>query len=250
MPGGPLVAITASRIPVERVAGARWGVCATNDTYLSALRAAGLRPVLIAVGEPIEDPEALVAPFAGVVLPGGGDVDPACYGATPHPKVYGVDGARDALEFALLAGARAGRVPVLAICRGLQVANVEAGGDLIQHLPDRESPVVHGARAGDPAPSHGVTVEGGSRLAAAVGSNSVHAAVSLHHQAAGRLGRGLVVTGRSPDGVIEAVEAPADDPWWLLAVQWHPEVSAACDPVQAKLFAAFARQVTQFSALG
>lgn len=242
----PLVALTASPVAASRVRHARWGMLASNDTYVAALRAAGVRPVLVPVGDDLDDPAALVEPFAGVVLPGGGDIDPVRYGAARHPATYGVDPARDALEEALVVGARQLGRPVLAICRGIQVVNVVAGGDLIQHVPDVATGVVHGAPAGDPAPEHPVTLEPGSRLAAAVGATLVEHATSLHHQAVGRLGEGLVVTGRGPDRLVEAVESPIDEPWWLVAVQWHPEATAAGDPAQAALFSAFARECRNF----
>ncbi len=238
-----LVAITASRLPAERVKGSRWDVCATNDTYLSALRAVGLRPVLVAVGEDTGSGADLMAPFAGLVLPGGGDVDPSCYGSGAHPRVSGVDRDRDDLELALLAAARAAGAPVLAICRGLQVVNVAFGGDLVQHVPDLGGEVVHAGRSGEEPPAHGVDVEPGSRLATAVDGLHFEGAASLHHQAAGRVGPGLVVVGRSSDGLVEALEPPAEDPWWMLAVQWHPEVTAEVDATQRRLFAAFAGAV-------
>lgn len=243
MAAAAIVAITASRIAADRMTNARWPACATNETYIAALRSVGLRPVLLPVTEDGAEVAGLVESFGGVVLPGGGDVDPARYGAERHPKTYGIDAERDAFEAALIAGARRLRLPMLAICRGIQVWNVACGGDLVQHVPDLPDAAVHGARVSEPAPAHPVTVVPGSRLASAVGVSEIPSTTSLHHQAVGRVGAGLEVTARSPDGLVEAVEPPAADPWWAVGVQWHPEVTALDDPLQRRLFSAFAAAV-------
>ena len=182
-----------------------------------------------------DDPRAL-AGLQGLLLSGGTDLNPARYGATPHPRNETPDDARDDLETGLLTEALAADLPVLAICRGMQLFNVAHGGTLIQHL---ENSAAHVVRGDDPAlPAHQILVEPGTRLAEILGEG-VHAVNSRHHQAVGRVGAGLRVTARStPDGVIEALER--SDRRFALAVQWHPEDQARRDAEQRKLFQAFA----------
>jgi putative glutamine amidotransferase len=208
--------------------------------YIDALHRAGLQPVILpAVAA--ADVDGLLAPFAGLVLAGGGDIGPAGYGAEPHPSVYGVDGDRDGLELDVARVAVAARLPVLAICRGLQVVNVACGGTLWQHLPDVEGVDVHGDPTAHRSTRHDVDVRPGSRLAVAVGADRVQGCVSHHHQGVAKVGAGLEPVAWSADGLVEALE-PADGAGWLVAVQWHPEVTAGDDPVQQRLFDAFAEQ--------
>ena len=199
--------------------------------YADAMRQAGIEPVLISP----QDPRPL-AGLQGLLLSGGTDVDPTRYGAAPLGGSDAPDDGRDKLETRLLAEALDADLPVLAICRGMQLFNVHHGGTLVQHL---ENSAVHRVRKGDPAqPVHDVRIEPGSRLAKILGAG-LHAVNSRHHQAVDRIGAGLVVTARStPDGVIEALER--GDRRFALAVQWHPEDQARLDPLQKKLFEAFA----------
>lgn len=201
------------------------------EPYAEALRQAGIEPVLISP----EDPRSL-AGLQGLLLSGGTDLNPARYGGTPHPGNETPDDARDELETGLLAEALAAGLPVLAICRGMQLFNVAHGGTLIQHL---DNAAVHGVRGNDPAlPVHEILVEPGTRLAAILGEGA-HAVNSRHHQGVERVGAGLRVTARSaPDGVIEALER--SDCRFALAVQWHPEDQVRRDATQKKLFEAFA----------
>lgn len=162
------------------------------------------------------DPEALMDRADALVLTGGTDVDPARYGATPCATTPPLDPDRDARELALLDAAVRRDRPVLAICRGVQLVNVARGGTLHAHLAAHP--------AGRP---HDVVVEPGSTLHALHGDRTV--VNSLHHQGVDRVGAGLVVTGRAPDGVVEGLEG-ADGR--LLGVQWHPEqMGAAPQPV-------------------
>src|SRR5580658_731467 len=201
------------------------------ETYAEALRQAGIEPVLI----PPEDPRRM-AGLQGLLLSGGTDVNPARYGAPPHPDLETPDDARDEKEICLLDEALAADLPVLAICRGMQLFNVAHGGTLIQHL---RNSAVHSVPGGDKAlPVHEILVEPDTRLAAILGEG-VHAVNSRHHQAVERVGTGLRVTARStPDGVIEALER--SDRQFALAVQWHPEDQVRQDAGQRKLFEAFA----------
>lgn len=200
------------------------------ESYLAALRAAGIDPVPCQPGSP-----ANVDGVQGLVLTGGVDVLPAYYGQEPDPDLGEVDRERDAFEFGLLTMADAADVPTLAICRGVQILNVHRGGTLVQHLPQSAR-----HRRNDTPKSqavHAVRIEAGSKLAGIMGAGvEVN---SRHHQAVDRVGSGLVVTARdAEDGVIEAVEDPARR--FLVGVQWHPEDQAPVDDVQRNLFDAFA----------
>jgi len=202
------------------------------EPYAEALRQAGIEPVLISpqASRPLNG-------LRGLLLSGGTDVNPARYGGTPHPANEAPDDERDELEAGLLKEALGSDLPVLAICRGMQLFNVVHGGTLIQHL---DNSAVHRVRGNDPAlPVHEIAVEPGSRLASILGEG-VHTVNSRHHQAVERIGAGLTVSARSsPDGVIEALERT--DRAFALAVQWHPEDQVLRDPSQRALFEAFAR---------
>jgi putative glutamine amidotransferase len=156
------------------------------------------------------------------LLTGGEDVSPSCYGAVPHPALGAVSRERDATELALLAAARDRRLPVLAICRGIQLLNAALGGTLIQDLPSqRPSAVKHDQPHDASARTHEIAIVAGTRLAAATGASAM-AVNSYHHQAVDRLAPGLRVTATASDGLIEGVETE-DAAWWVVAVQWHPE---------------------------
>jgi len=190
--------------------------------YARSLEGAGLVPLVV---PPLTDPTcagAILDSAGGLLLTGGEDVDPSRYGAPPHPKLGTTNPQRDATELALLAAARDRRLPVLAICRGIQLLDVACGGTLYQDLPsERPSAIEHDSHGERSARTHGVTITAGSRLAAATGAAAMQVN-SYHHQAADRVGAGLLVTAVADDGVVEAVEV--DDPaWWVVAVQWHPE---------------------------
>lgn len=175
--------------------------------------------------------------FDGLVLPGGGDVDPARYDGDANAPLYDVNSAQDELDFGILAAARERGIPVLGVCRGLQVLNVALGGSLVEDLP--RSTVTHrpAARRGGLAWAwHDVEVAAGSRLREAVGSDKI-AVASGHHQAIDRLAEGLVATATATDGVIEAVE---HDSAPLVAVQWHPEAEGTAADLAAAPFAVFA----------
>jgi putative glutamine amidotransferase len=232
----PLIAVVGYRLDGGRVAKWSSGAYAVPDQYVEAVRRAGGEPVLLA--PPVKTPFAeLIGRFEGLLLIGGGDVEPAEYGSSDrHPTVYSVDPDRDGAEIGLIRAAAEAAVPTLAICRGIQVMNVAFGGTLIQHLPDRSSSIDH--RKGRPERMHSVRVAEDSRLAAATGASSLTGA-SRHHQAIDGLGEGLIPVGWADDDVVEAVEHRDG---WMVGVQWHPEVTAAQDPMQQALFDALVRQ--------
>ena len=188
------------------------------EMYLDLIREAGATPVVLPVHQEF-DP-ALMERLDGVVLTGGGDVDPSQYGRTRSALTYGIDPQRDRFELSLTREAVARDLPLIAICRGVQVMNVALGGSLFQDV-DTEFPGVmmhHDMDRWDQV-VHPVRFEPGSILARLMGEeNDVN---SMHHQAIDELGNGLVAVGRSPDGLVEAVEAP--DLHFVVGIQWHPE---------------------------
>jgi putative glutamine amidotransferase len=213
-----------------------------NSTYVTALENAGLVPLIVPPLSRVEHAAAAMSGAAGLVLSGGGDLDPALYGEPLHPRANPPDGDRDATELALIAAAREKKVPVLAICRGIQAVNVALGGSLVQDIPSEiASTIVHDSQGPREARTHEVEIQPGSLLARAVGSTRI-AVNSLHHQSVGRLAPGLLATAHSADGVVEGLES--GDDWWLVGVQWHPEeMSASEEPWDRRLFEAFARAV-------
>jgi putative glutamine amidotransferase len=225
------------------VADASWGAwtrpsAVLPESYYELVAAAGGRPLLLppmrnSEGGPGFGAADVVAVLDGLVLTGGGDVDPSAYGEEARAEVAGVNPARDESERALLAAALAIDLPVLAICRGLQVLNVERGGTLHQHLPDavgnqqhRTAPLVFGEVA--------VTTEPDSLTAEIFGATPI--VLCSHHQAIDRIGEGLVPTARASDGVIEAVELPGAK--FVVGVQWHPEEGKDGRPFAALVGAA------------
>ena len=196
------------------------------ERYEKALREASIEPVRITPGSipPLDS-------LDGLVLTGGTDINPARYEQQRATETQEPDDERDQLELDVLQRALTSGLPVLAICRGMQLFNVAHGGTLIQHLPTAE---VH-------ATTHAIRVAPDTRLAAIIGAGE-HEVNSRHHQAVDRPGKGLLVSARSTDGVIEALERPGEQ--FAVAVQWHPE-----DLPDRKLFEAFAASVGQGHAL-
>jgi putative glutamine amidotransferase len=195
------------------------------EPYRLALRRAGLQPVAFTPDSP-----GSLEEVTGLVLAGGHDVDPALYGETAHAETDAPDRIHDDYEAALLRDALARRLPVLAICRGLQLLNVVCGGALVQHLPGTAK---HKQRTGA-EPVHQVVLD--PAWIPLFGAPQI-AVNSRHHQAVGRAGKGLLITARDPDdGVIEGVAMP--DLPFAVGVQWHPE-DMVDDERQVRLFRAF-----------
>ena len=234
----PLIAVAGYHLAPGRVT--RWpeGGYGVPGPYLDALRRADARILIVSPGE-TNDAAEILEPFDGLLLVGGGDVDPGRYGAEPDIEHnYGVEEDRDQLEIDLLLAADRMHLPTLAICRGMQIMNVAFGGTLHQHLPDMPGMLEHGVPVADTISTHDVSAAPGSRLLATAGVE-VLSCSSHHHQGVDRVGGRLVATGWSEDGLIEAIELAVEDPYadtWMLGVQWHPEDTAAGDRAQQALF--------------
>lgn len=239
--------MSAPRIAVGGVVRAWEGADRTgvNVAYVRSVLAAGGVPIVLS---PLLGPSYAARALDGVdglLLTGGEDIDPAWYGAAPSPHLSPPSRERDLFELALFAAARHRELPILGICRGIQLVNVALGGTLYQDLPtERPGPVAHDPGQARDARSHAIELEPGSRAAAALGGTSL-TVNSFHHQAVNRLGGGLVASGWSLDGLIEAAEASAEAPW-LLAVQWHPEeMHAEARAPERGLFRALVAEATR-----
>ena len=192
-----------------------------NEAYAASVVAAGGLPLILSPVIGGMRAGALTGTLDGLILSGGADVDPARYGAAPHPKLGPVERDRDDFEFAIFAAARERELPVLAICRGIQVVNAALGGTLWQDLPEqRARGVSHNHRGSRTDRVHRIELEAGSVAAAALGTTSCEVN-SFHHQGLRDLAPGLRASGTAPDGLVETVEAT--DGAWLIGVQWHPE---------------------------
>jgi putative glutamine amidotransferase len=217
----PAIAICAA---IERVA---WGVWEAYEVtlaprgYVAAVqRAGGLAIVLPPDEAAVTDPDLLLDRVDALLLAGGADIDPASYGAEPHPETAGTWPDRDRFELALARRALQRDMPVLGICRGMQLLNVALGGTLDQHLPESIGNEVHRSVAGTFG-DHRVRLQAGTLACRAAGGESI-AVRSHHHQGVDRLGEGLVVSGWSvDDDLVEAIEAP--ERRFALGVIWHPE---------------------------
>ncbi|CAL9597606.1 gamma-glutamyl-gamma-aminobutyrate hydrolase family protein [Streptomyces althioticus] len=212
MSGRPLIGIST-----YAESGVRWGVWQLDAALLPAgyprlVRRAGGLAAMLPPDSP-EHAEAVVARLDGLVIAGGPDVEPVRYGAEPDPRTGPPARGRDAWELALIAAALERGVPLLGICRGMQLLNVALGGTLFQHVDGHaEVPGVFGRHPVKPVP--------GTRYADAVPEEA--SVPTYHHQAVDRLGTGLIPSAYAEDGTVEAVELPA--PAWVLGVQWHPEM--------------------------
>ena len=212
-----------------------------NQRYYEAVAAAGAAPVLIPLLDDIDALRATYEACAGIMIPGGVDMDPETYGEAPHARLGRVDPARDRVELQLTHWAIEDRKPLLGLCRGLQVINVATGGTLYQDIDAQ----LEGAIRHDYFPtfgfdrdyvSHDVAVAPASRLRSLVDTDQLPVN-SMHHQGVKQLGAGLVACAHAADGLIEAVESANGH--WMVGVQWHPEVFDADDPHTRELFRGF-----------
>ncbi|KYC79799.1 MULTISPECIES: gamma-glutamyl-gamma-aminobutyrate hydrolase family protein [Heyndrickxia] len=208
------------------------------DDYIKAVRMAGGVPVLLPAGGEADIP-LLLSKTDGILLSGGGDVDPSWFGEEPVPGLGEIEPGRDAFEIALCRFAIQADVPILAICRGIQILAVASGGDMFQDIYSQGKPPLlqHKQRAARSHLSHTVHVLSGSLLEKWAGSETMKVN-SFHHQAVRTVKAPLMVSARAPDGIIEAVENR--NARFMIGVQWHPEALAAIkDPVSLKIFSAF-----------
>jgi gamma-glutamyl-gamma-aminobutyrate hydrolase PuuD len=231
----PVVGITTYVQP------ARWGAWELEAAlipfaYVKAVERAGARPLLV---PPSEDAvEETLDALHGLLFSGGNDVDPATYGADPHPATNGLHPERDRAELALLEAALARDMPVLAVCRGFQVLNVARGGDLVQHLPEVVGSEQHREVKGVFS-DHGVKIDDDSRLGSVLGDRAP--VKSHHHQGVGRIGEGLREVAWADDGTIEALEDP--ERRFAVGVLWHPEAGE-----DLKLFEALVAEARAYRA--
>jgi putative glutamine amidotransferase len=215
---------------------------AIRENYCEAISRAGGLPL------PLPHEVALASDYVdlldGLVVTGGAfDVDPSLYGASDRHETVTTKDRRTAFELAILQSFLDADRPVLGICGGQQLLNVALGGTLIQHIPDAITDgLAHEQPNPRTEPGHEVEVEAGTLLHRLGGGAATLAVNSAHHQAAGDVGDGVVVSGRAPDGVIEAIEVP--DKRFCLGVQWHPEygISAADNPIFSALVEACDRE--------
>jgi putative glutamine amidotransferase len=215
----PRILITTASSPRDH--GLRRTDSVTGQNYSEAVVQAGGLPLMVANLDPTLA-EAFAAEADGIVFSGGADFDPELFGQEPHPELGHVSLERDRFELALYRAAKARAIPVLGVCRGIQLINVAEGGTLHQHLPALEGTIQHSQRAITGEPAHWVALEPSSRLARALGATKLKTN-SYHHQAVAALGRNLRVTGKSADGIVEALEGTGEH--FVLGVQWHPEMS-------------------------
>jgi putative glutamine amidotransferase len=244
----PLIAVTTALAPTgsHGLPGVK-----LNAQYVTAIEEPGGATLLLTPAHDLASVEQIVGVAHGLVLTGGEDVDPARYGQAPHPTVTSVNPARDAVELAALEAAMRRGIPVLGICRGMQVLNVGLGGTLIQDLPSqRKGGLLHEQSAPVDKEWHHATVAEGSGLAEIFGTCELFIN-SFHHQAVDELGTGLQASAWAEDGVVEGMEGTGDA--WIRGVQWHPERGEAEAPrdqrdPNRRLFWAFVQAAREFAA--
>jgi putative glutamine amidotransferase len=217
--------------------------CSKLEDYVASVEASGGRPRVLEVSD---SPRKVLAEVHALVLTGGGDIDPVLYGEDRHPTVEDAEPGRDEFELDLARRAVEANLPLLAICRGAQVLNVAFGGTLVQDIPSAvSSGLKHTIIQPKNEIAHDVTIAAGSKLASALGPAVTSARTcrvnSRHHQSVARVGHGLAPVAIAPDGVVEAIEAPAAD--FCVGVQWHPENFVGSGEFKP-LFDAFVKQAT------
>ena len=229
----PVIGIGARRRVLTTSIGAGFHFTLLVD-YVDAVAEAGGMPIMLPHVE--DGVEEILRAVDGLLLTGGEDVSPELYGETPHSTVVTVDQTRDSFEIAVVREAMARNVPLLAICRGIQVLNVAGGGSLIQDIDTQvESPVPHRHLDSFEDPSHAIDLAANSTLAQVLGATRVQVN-SGHHQAVKVVAPGLRAVAWAKGGLIEGLESASGG--WVVGVQWHPEMMARRHPQQARLFRA------------
>jgi putative glutamine amidotransferase len=233
----PLIGISCSMQEPQDELGRE--ASAAPQSYLRAVELAGAVPVLIPITQQQTTLRAIYEHIYGLLLVGGADIQPQRYHEQPHPALGKTDPKRDWVEFSIASWALADGMPILGICRGIQVLNVMFGGSLWQDIGTQASDAIeHNFHPGYAYNrlSHAVRLERHSRLAEVFGALEVKVN-SLHHQAVKKVGKGLRVTARAPDGIIEGLEGNGTA--WVAGVQWHPEWLLGDDPRMKGLFETF-----------
>lgn len=209
--------------------------------YIESVRRAGGIPILLPP-DSADDLDAIVPRLDGLLVTGGVDINPKHYGGNQaHPHLTKHDVERDRSELDLIQAWLKTDKPMLCVCRGMQVLNVALGGTMHEHIPDIREKDIHRSDTGQWT-VHEISVDESSLLAKVMGSSKVET-YSGHHQAVNKLGQGLCVVAQAPDGIVEALSHEKHP--WVLAVQWHPEKSAAEDPTQQALFNGLVEKASQ-----
>lgn len=225
----PVIGLTSSFTPDNNAQ-------ALPSSYVWAIESQGGIPFIIPAGISPEHSDAILEKLDGLLLTGGPDVDPSYFGEEPHPKLGGVTPERDVIEIPLARAAVARSMPILAICRGIQLLNIAMGGSVIQDIASQvRDPLKHRQEAPRWHGSHSVTVAAGSRLAGLLGTTKIMVN-TFHHQAVKNVAPGFEVVARAPDGIIEGIERPG---CFIVGVQWHPEGMYDRVPEMARIFKGF-----------
>lgn len=215
-----------------------------SNSVIQAVSEAGAVPILIPYTDDEKKLAAALNTVGGVVLPGGVDVDPYLYGEEPVRGLGRIDPEWDALDVTAARLALERNVPVLGLCRGMQVLNVAAGGTLWQDIPSQvKGALQHSQKAPRWAASHGVTIDPDSKLGRLLGAEL--RVNSYHHQAVKDVAPGFQVTAEAADGIVEAIEG--DEHVFAVGVQWHPELMTDSDPVQRRLFEGFVEAAAKYT---
>ena len=237
MPTRPLIGITAAI--TKSVHPPHTEMYMIGRKYVDAVEQAGGVPLIVPHNLGEDSLHLLLGRLDGLLLSGGGDIDPAIYGEEPHPDVDGISADRDRVELALARWAVDQSKPLLAICRGIQVLNVSLGGTLVQDIPSQVAGALQHHFEEKTTPrgylAHPVSIEPGSLLSAVIQSDAA-SVNSWHHQSLKQVAQPLRVVAESPDGIIEAVEIPGQR--FVLGVQWHPEWLFETQPEALRLFTA------------
>ncbi len=229
----PLIGITSSL--TRNRAGSL--ICQVGQAYINAIENAGGTALILPITQSDKTLDSLISQLNGIVFSGGGDIALERFKGAPHPRVYGVQPERDEFEFQLLERALTTGIPLLAICRGIQILNVAFGGDLYTHIADQvEGALKHDWFPGYPRDkfAHTVKLQPNSKLHEIFNQDRINVN-SLHHQGIARVGDGLAATAFAPDGLVEGLEV--SDAHFAIGVQWHPECLPE-DPAMEKLFQA------------
>lgn len=239
----PRILITTNSETLERNVNRVYTTVALQ--YAEAVAKAGGLPFFVGNLSP-ELAEGYIEQAEGVLFSGGVDVDPVHFGQTPHPNLGFIDESRDLFEFALYKAAKRRGIPILGICRGIQLINVAEGGTLHQHLPALPEMIQHSQLNPDGSLFHEMKLDPNSGLANAYGKTMLRTD-SYHHQGIDKLGRELKAVAWTQDGLIEAVEGTGKT--FVLGVQWHPEMSFQKYPEQIAPFTVFMEAVTKSSSV-